>query len=231
MPVGMARSPAILLDRDGFLGVDKPPGLASTGRTLDDPNCLQGRLCRWAGRMIWAVHQLDADTSGAILFARRKTLVAEGARRLRPPLGQKVYLAVCHGEPTFDGRTIDAPIGRSESAGGRLTVVREGRPARTRVRVLARAHGYSLLELRLLTGRTHQARIHLAHLGHPLVGERIYRDPACDRHPRHALHAARLVLGGVQRLTIEAPLATDLVELVERLGLGDGLARWRPADL
>ena len=226
----MAWAPAILLDRDGFVGVDKPPGLASTGRTLDDPECLQWRLCRWAGRMVWAVHQLDTDTSGAILFARRKALVAEGARRLRARSGRKLYLAVCHGEPDFAERTIRLPIGAATGSGGRLAVARTGRDARTAVRVLARSGGFSLLELRLLTGRTHQARIHLAHIGHPLVGERSYRDAPCELHPRHALHASRLVLGGPEPLVIEAPLAPDLARLVDRLGLSAGVLPVRSSN-
>ena len=216
-----------MLDREGFVGVDKPPGLASTGRTLDDPDCLQWRLCRWAGRMVWAVHQLDADTSGAILFARRKALVAEGARRLRAPSGRKIYLAICHGEPDFAERTIRAPIGVASKSGGRLAVVPSGREARTVVRVLARSRGFSLLELRLLTGRTHQVRIHLAHIGHPLVGERFYRDPPCKLHPRHALHASRLVLGGPEPLVIDAPLAPDLAKLADRLGFSAGVLSLR----
>jgi len=155
------------------------------------------------------------------LFVRRKTLVAEVGQRLRPPGGQKVYFALCHGEPSFDERTIDLAMGSiSRSGPVRLGVLSNGRSARTCVRVLARASGFSLLELRLLTGRTHQARIHLAHVGHPLVGERLYRFPPCELHPRHALHAARLVLGGSERRVIDAPVASDVVELSARLGLG-----------
>jgi 23S rRNA-/tRNA-specific pseudouridylate synthase len=213
----------ILLDEGGLIAVNKPSGLPSTGRTLVDPHCLQSMLVDRARRMVWAVHQLDAETSGAILFVRRKALVAEVARRLRPPAGQKTYFAICHGEPAFVERLIDTPIGalarsRPRRAGGPA----DGRRAQTRVTVVARAAGYSLLELRLLTGRTHQARIHLAWIGCPLVGERLYRSPPCHLHSRHALHAARLVLGGPDgRLVIDAPVPDDLAELAGRLGLGD----------
>lgn len=224
----------VLLDEAGLLALNKPPGLPSTGRSLDDPFCLQSMLVRWAGRMVWAVHQLDADTSGAILFVRRKGLVAEAARRLRPPGGRKIYLALCHGEPSFQERTIDRAIGPLRRSGPvRLGIVAGGRPAHTRVRVLARGGGFCVLEVRLLTGRTHQARIHLAHVGHPLIGERLYRAKACDLHPRHALHAARLVLGGAPRRVVDAPVAPDLLELAERLGLAGALlagSAGSPAD-
>jgi 23S rRNA pseudouridine1911/1915/1917 synthase len=212
--------PRILFRGDGLIALDKPAGLAATGRTLDDPECLQSWLIERIGCMAWAVHQLDADTSGVILFVERKSLVAEYARRLRHPGTRKVYVAICEGEPGFERKVVDAPIGeRPGREPARRGVTAKGRPARSRVRVLDRAGGAALVEVAIATGRTHQVRIHLAHLGHPLVGDRLYGGRSSRTHPRHALHAARLALGGASRRDFRAPLPGDLVRLADRLGL------------
>ena len=83
----------------------------------------------------------------------------------------------------------------------RMAVVAGGRPGRTEVERVAVADGFSALRCQLHTGRTHQARVHLAHLGHPLLGEARYRDPPCDAHPRHALHARRIELADGRAIT------------------------------
>ncbi|HEY8516823.1 MAG TPA: RNA pseudouridine synthase [Candidatus Binatia bacterium] len=204
--------------------VDKPPRLPSTGRDRDDPRSLEHLLARRLGRRVWAVHQLDADTSGVIVFVTRKSLVAPWAQRLAQH-GEKTYLAICHGTPDFDETLVDAPIAPTGRRGvPSWRIARPGdegaRSARSRVRVRDVAAGHALLEVTLLTGRTHQARLHVAHLGLPLVGERIYRTPPSDEHPRHALHAHALTFDdGREPARLVAPLAPDLRELAARLGL------------
>jgi 23S rRNA-/tRNA-specific pseudouridylate synthase len=167
--------------------------------------------------MVWAVHQLDADTSGLNVFVTRKSLVSVVAQRLRWPKGRKLYAAVCHGEPTFDSKIVEAPIGHVSAR--RLGVTPEGKPCASAVTTLCRAFGFSLVRVELRTGRTHQIRIHLSHLGHPLVGEPFYRAPPCELLPRHALHAYRLELAGDEPLVLRADLPADLQELCDRLGL------------
>jgi 23S rRNA-/tRNA-specific pseudouridylate synthase len=212
--------PAILFREDGLVAVDKPAGLASTGRDLDDPDCLQSWLIERTGRMVWAVHQLDADTSGVILFVERKRLVAELAQRLRHPGSRKVYLAICHGVPAFERKMVDARVGAlAGDSPRRLGVTPSGRAARSRVVVVDRTQDAALVQVAIATGRTHQIRIHLASLGHPLVGERIYRDPPSELHPRHALHASSLTLGGSPRQLFHAPFPADLERLARSLGL------------
>jgi 23S rRNA-/tRNA-specific pseudouridylate synthase len=205
----------ILHDADGVVVVDKPPGLETAGRTLDDPSSLQFQLARQLGRKVWAVHQLDRDTSGVSVFVRRAARVADWQARMKPPRGRKTYLAIVYGEPRFRERRVDAPLCYDESA-RRWAVGEGGKPASSVVRARVSHQGYALVEVELLTGRTHQARVHLAHLGHPLVGERRYREPPCALHARHALHALRLEVEGQ---TFEAPLPDDLSALAERLGL------------
>jgi 23S rRNA-/tRNA-specific pseudouridylate synthase len=202
-----------LYDQDGLIALDKPPGLPSTGRDLDDPACLQAALQAALRRPVWAVHQLDRDTSGVHLFVRRKALVEPWARRLHE--GQKEYLALCHGAPTWDTTRAEHPLGWLER-GRRRGVTPQGQPARTDLTVLARAHAAALLLALPRTGRTHQIRLHLAALHHPLIGEPRYKTPPCALHPRHALHCARIRLGD---LCLEAPLPPDLVALAAALDL------------
>lgn len=217
--------PRLLHEADGLLVIDKPAGLPSTGASLDDPWCAQHMLMTRARRKVWAVHQLDALTTGVNVFVRRKALVAEVGERMRGP-GAKRYLAICHGVPDFERTTVDAPIGWV-SAARRRGVTPSGDAAHTEVEVLAAGHQAALLRCTMGSGRNHQLRIHLAHLGHPLLGEGRYREPACHRHRRHALHAWELRLTDGQ--TFRAPLPEDLRELAVRVGLGrDGLDQVDP---
>ncbi|HJL18170.1 MAG TPA: RNA pseudouridine synthase [Sandaracinaceae bacterium LLY-WYZ-13_1] len=218
-------SPSVLLDEDGVVVVDKPAGLESTGRTPDDPGGVQRHLADRLGRRIWAVHQLDRDTTGVLVFVRRKSLVAVWQRRLGRRSTRKRYLAVVHGRPRFRERVVTGALAYDRRA-RRWRVAPEGKSARTELRVRAAVDEAALVEAVLRTGRTHQARVHLAHEGHPLFGERRYRTPPCAAHPRHALHAWRLEVGpepGFRGATFEAPVPGDLRGLLARLGLDDGL--------
>jgi len=210
----------IVLEQDGLLVMDKPPGMPTSGRHLQDDDCLQYWLIQRHGGMVWAVHQLDADTSGVNLFVTHKGLVDVFHRRLRDPETAKRYLAIVHGVPAWDSRIVEAPIGTIGDRG--LGVSPDGKTAWTRFGVLDRATDTALLEARIRTGRTHQIRIHLGHLGHPLVGEEWYRRPPCTAHPRQALHAWRLSLapsGAGDDLDITIPLPPDLRRLADRYGL------------
>lgn len=222
----------IVHEAEGVVVVDKPWGLPSTGRRLNCPDSLQYALVQRQVAMVWAVHQLDADTTGLNVFVTRRHLVPRWQERMRFPRGEKTYLAVVHGEPELGGsewRVVDAPIGVVQEEPSRcLGVVPGGRAARTRLRVLDAGGGFSALELRLETGRTHQVRIHLASIGHPLVGERWYRATPCTAHARQALHAWRLRFAdAVAPGELRAALPDDLRELLDRLGLEVPLT---PAD-
>lgn len=216
---------AILAQVGDLLVVNKPAGWPTSGRTLDDPECVQFQLIKALGRHVWTVHQLDKDTSGLCFFALSKKLVAVLQARWSDPAMEKSYLCIAEGEPAWEQWEETAPIG--EISEGCLGVSSSGKSAHTCFEVLDRQGGFSLLRARLRTGRTHQIRIHLGHLGFPLVGEGWYRATPCERHPRQALHAWRVRFPeGVplDRLTWEAPLAADWVELADKLGL-----RWREA--
>ncbi len=219
----------ILREEDGVIVVNKPPDLPSTGRSLDDSDCLQFWLMQRERRMVWAVHQLDADTSGVNVFVRRKPLVPEWQQRMRFPNGQKTYLAIVHGAPEWDRRRAAGPIGfvrRGDWNGN--AIVPDGKKAATRFTTLARsADGqFALLSATLETGRTHQIRVHLQGEGLSLVGEEWYRDTPSTAHPRQALHAAKIWFRDGTAPPMMAPLSPDLMALATRLGLVDAVRAW-----
>ncbi len=140
------------------------------------------------------VHRLDKDTSGLMLAAKNDKAHVALARELKQRKIKRTYVALVSGGMPHEEGVIDAPIGRSRTDRKKMAVVPEGRPARTHFRVLERAGTWSLLELTLETGRTHQIRVHLAHLGHPVAGDRQYGGRKQDGLglSRQFLHAAKL---------------------------------------
>jgi 23S rRNA pseudouridine1911/1915/1917 synthase len=224
---------AVRHEDEHLLVVAKPAGLVvhpapgHAGGTL--VNALLGRV----GRLSTAggadrpgiVHRLDRDTSGLLLVAKddatHRALAADlAARRI-----ERGYQALAQGAlgPPDDG-LVDAPIGRHPRDRRRMAVVAGGRPARTRWHALQRFGPVTLLEVRLDTGRTHQVRVHLAHLRHPLAGDRVYgADPRLAERlglDRPFLHAGRLafthpVTGRAIELT--EPLPPDLAAVLARL--------------
>jgi 23S rRNA pseudouridine1911/1915/1917 synthase len=167
------------------------------------------------------VHRLDKDTSGLIVAAKsdrgRTALVSQWESRSV----EKTYLALVSSLVGDEEAIIDAPIGRDPKNRQRMAVVRSGRPAVTRFRVVERFADTTLLEVSIETGRTHQIRVHLAFVGHPIVGDRLYGRPRIA-HPhldRQFLHACALgfQLPGGEALRLEAPLPHDLQEVLEEL--------------
>jgi len=169
------------------------------------------------------VHRLDKDTSGLLVVARTLMAQTDLVRQLQAKSVRRKYLAVARGEIPRDGY-VDAPIGRHPRERIKMAVIPQGKPAVTRYRVLKRYRGACLVACSLETGRTHQIRVHLAHLGYPLLGDPVYGRGRAAAHlpdfPRQALHAFRL---GVihpesgEALTWEAPLPEDLQALLEKL--------------
>lgn len=173
------------------------------------------------------VHRLDKGTSGVMVVARTAPAYQELARAFASRRVAKVYLALAYGEPRPPAGTLDAPIGRHPERRKEMMVRGDGRPARTDYRTLASRAGISLVELDLKTGRTHQIRVHLKSLGHPLIGDPVYGEarwralprpvqaPLRD-FPRSALHAWRLAFAHPvtgERLELEAPVPADLRDL------------------
>jgi 23S rRNA pseudouridine1911/1915/1917 synthase len=139
------------------------------------------------------VHRLDKDTSGLMVVAKTLTAQTDLVRQLAARTVKREYLALAAGDLARGG-TVDAPIGRHPTRRTTMAVVPGGRPARTHYEVVERFGVATLLACRLETGRTHQIRVHLASLGHPLVGDPAYGRKGPVAFGRQALHAARLGL-------------------------------------
>ncbi len=165
------------------------------------------------------VHRLDKDTSGLMVVAKTEAAHVHLSRQLKERAMSKGYLALAHGRITRAQDTIDAPLGRHPVHRKRMAVVSDGRTAQTTYRVLRHFQDATYLDVTTHTGRTHQIRVHLAHIGHPLVGDAVYG----RKHPqlqRHFLHAHKL--GFTHPSTGEwveftAPLPDDLLELLESI--------------
>ena len=206
----------IIYEKDGLLVLNKPYDLPSTGRKLDDDDCLQYWLIQRQGAMVWAVHQLDADTSGINLFVTEKKLVKYYKELLEQAQAEKQYLAIVHGVPNWLQCEEHGPIGKVDSHS--LGIHAEGKTAHSHFEVLGSVKDFSLIKVKIFTGRTHQIRIHLSHLNHPLVGEEWYCDPPCTVHQRQALHCYKIHLPQTDQAFI-APLADDLKQLAQNHGL------------
>ncbi|WP_438433441.1 RluA family pseudouridine synthase [Gorillibacterium sp. sgz500922] len=167
------------------------------------------------------VHRIDKDTSGLLMAAKNDLAHASLAAQLKEHSVTRKYIAVVHGNIPHDQGTIDAPIGRDSGDRKLFTVThRNSKHAVTHFAVLERLGNFTLIELKLETGRTHQIRVHMKYIGHPLVGDPAYGKPKDHEMRGQALHAA--VLGFVhprsgERLEFAAPLPGDMEQLLTRL--------------
>ena len=178
------------------------------------------------------VHRLDKDTSGVMVIAKRD----EAHRKLKEQWGtsavRKEYVALVYGSPAKAKGTINAPIGRDPRDRKRMAIVANGREAVTDYEVTEKFRHVSFLRCLLHTGRTHQIRVHLKHLGHPIVGDQLYSGPQWKNIPdkpiqralaamtRQALHARRITLPlpkTGEPMTFEAPIPADLQSVLEAL--------------
>lgn len=214
----------ILMEDADMLALDKPAGMlvhpvaAEHRRTLAH-GVAHHLLSHGIHARVRPVHRIDRDTSGVVLFAKSARAQAALDLELREHHVQRSYLALVAGHPSADDGLVDAPIGRHSSNPTLRAVRAGGDAARTRYRVLERLPGAALLELELETGRTHQIRVHMAHLGHPVLGDRWYGAPASAIR-RPALHAHRLAFphpADGRRLEVTAPLPEDMARLIADL--------------
>ena len=220
MPLKIVHEDAEVIVVDKPAGLVVHPGAGQPDRTL--LNALLAHAPALSGvPRAGIVHRLDKDTSGLLVVAKTLEAQAALAKQLADRSMRRIYLAVVQGDPPASGK-IDAPLGRDARSRVRMAVTHRGKPARTAFRVVERFGHAALLECRLETGRTHQIRVHLQHIRHPLVGDSVYRRGT--RHgltfPRQALHAAELTLVHPrtgQSMTWRAPLPKDMKRLLQQL--------------
>jgi 23S rRNA pseudouridine1911/1915/1917 synthase len=228
---------AVVHADDALLVIDKPVGLVVHPGAGNRSGTLQNALLHRYPELAvlpraGLVHRLDKDTSGLLLVARTLTSQKTLAAALERRTVHRTYQALCHGVLTGGG-TVDAPIGRHRRERTKMAVVEGGRTAVTRYRVLERFRAHTLCEVELETGRTHQIRVHMAHIRAPLVGDPVYggrprppRGPtaelgaALQSFKRQALHATRLALShpvSGKPLELDSAVAPDMSALIAAL--------------
>src|SRR5215207_4914399 len=207
------------------LVLDKPPFVLVHPTSPEQKATLaHGVAHHFASRGVRArvrpVHRIDRDTSGLVLFASSAVAHQRLDAQLREGGVTRIYQALVDGVVAEDAGEVDAPIGRHARHPHLRTVRPDGEPALTRFRVLERFPAATLLELELETGRTHQIRVHMAHIRHPVLGDRQYGRAGAEAMKRQALHASRLSFvhpSTGERLTFDAPLPEDISHLSDRL--------------
>lgn len=224
----------VIIETDAYLVVDKPPGLVvHPGSARTRGTLAAGLIYRYPeiegvgqqGR--WGlVHRLDRDTSGALLVARTAAAYEDLTGQLARRDIKRTYTALVDGTFLIPTGTVEAPIGRDPARPTRRAVVPGGKHAVTHyeVEVNYPSVDAALLKVRLETGRTHQIRVHLAAIDHPVIGDRTYRGrPTTAAAPRVFLHASMLEFvdpSSQQGVEARSPLPGDLATALERLGPG-----------
>ena len=225
---------AVIYEDDDLLVIDKPAGMVvhpapghARGTLVNAvlahvPNLSVGGIQRPG-----IVHRLDKDTSGVMVVAKTDLAYISLVRQWQARTVEKRYLTLVAGNVEASEGTIDAPVGRDPKQRQRMAAIRTGRDAVSHFRVLARADDTSLLDVSIETGRTHQIRVHLAFIGHPVVGDGVYGNRLSEAIagnldlPRAFLHAQSLafdLLSGEHR-TFVAPLPHDLRDILEQLDI------------
>jgi 23S rRNA pseudouridine1911/1915/1917 synthase len=235
LPLTIVHEDADLLVVDKPAGLVVHPGAGATGGTLVNALLHHVRDLSGVGGVLrpGIVHRLDRGTSGLLVVAKHDAAHRDLSHQFAERAVSKEYLALVLGTPRRKEGTVDAAIGRHPVDRKKMSVLRRGgREARSTYRVLEALDGSALLRVRIHTGRTHQIRVHLASLGHPVAGDSVYgglRLPRCRRAAsrealqsltRPALHAAHLSFrhpATGARLTFDSPLPPDLASVVERL--------------
>lgn len=226
----------ILYEDDDLIAIDKPSGMAVHGGSGVSLGLIEAlRQLRPRCRFLELVHRLDRDTSGVLLIAKRRPVLRDLHAQLRQGNTQKRYAALLRGNWQGKARRIDAPLEKNVLRSGErvVRVSERGKPATSRFIPkqnfppgASLPEGASLVEIALLTGRTHQARVHAAHMGQPIAGDAKYGDARFNNRlkafglARLFLHASSITFthpGQACKIRIEAPLATDLKAVLEKL--------------
>jgi 23S rRNA pseudouridine955/2504/2580 synthase len=217
----------IVFEDAALLVVDKPSGVAVHGGSGVSFGVIESlRAARPQAKLLELAHRLDRDTSGLLIVAKKRSALVELHRMLREGEVEKIYAVLAAGEYRGE-KEIRASLHKYVTASGerRVAVKEDGMTAVTRIAVLKKSRQFSFLEVQLLTGRTHQIRVHLAHAGHPVLGDDKYGDFALNRElaktgvKRLFLHAASLAFDHPvtgEALRLKSPLPADMQAFVGR---------------
>jgi 23S rRNA pseudouridine955/2504/2580 synthase len=226
---------SIVFEDARLLAINKPSGLASHGGSGVSHGAIESLRALRPRESLELVHRLDRDTSGLLIVAKKRAALTELQALMREGDAldgrgiAKRYLALLVGRMPDGTMSVDAPlhIGLRQGGERHVQVHRDGKPSLSHFRVLERRGGHSYCEVRIDTGRTHQIRVHAQHIGHPVAGDDKYGDPEINRRLREQaglkrlfLHAASLEFaldGGRAHYLLDAPLAPELVEVLDRL--------------
>ncbi len=229
----------VIFENEDLVAYNKPSGLLSIpDRYNDTIPCLYHEAAKRYDKL-FVLHRLDKDTSGVICFAKNEESHRYMSQLFEGRDVEKYYLAIVNGRPIKDAGSIVAPIAEHPNHKGRMSIQKKGRFAHTDYEVLEKWNGFSLLRLRIHTGRTHQIRVHLQHLGHPVVGDPFYGSGGTlllsafkkkfklsekeeEERPlisRLALHSTQLVFHSPkgERTIIDAPLPKDMAVTIKQL--------------
>ena len=233
-----------LFENDDFIVLNKPSGMLSIpDRTQSQPS-LKDYLIEKLGS-IFTVHRLDRDTSGVIVFAKNDITHKYLSQQFENRSTEKIYNGLVIGKMEAANGIVDEPIAEHYSQKGMMMVSDKGKPSTTEYALLEQFRAYSWMQFHILTGRTHQIRVHMKHLGHPIACDELYGDAkpillssfkkkfnlakaAEEERPllnRLALHAAQLSFKDVANTThsFEAPLPKDMRALLQQL------RKWNPS--
>lgn len=231
-------SPEILIENDHFIVLNKPSGLLSIPDREGKEFSLKQMLQEKYGN-IFTVHRLDRDTSGIIVFAKDEDTHKYLSQAFEERTVEKYYLGIVNGIPSEKKMTIDEPIAENTTKRGVMLIHQRGKQSITDYEVLEEFGKFSLLRFRIHTGRTHQIRVHMQHVGHPIVVDPLYGDGSPilvssfkkkynlskseeEERPilsRLGLHAEKLLFQDAQgnSHTVEAPLHKDMRALLQQL--------------
>ena len=219
----------VVYEDAALLVIDKPTGVAVHGGSGLSFGVIESlRASRPQTKVLELAHRLDRDTSGLLIVCKKRSALVEVHRQLREGEVEKIYATIVKGIPAQDAFELSQPLHKyvMDSGERRVSVHDGGMSALTRVKVMKKGRDFSLLEVHLLTGRTHQIRVHLAHAGHPVLGDDKYGDFPLNRElakqgvKRLFLHAGRLAFAhplSRERVRLQAPLPADMAAFAERL--------------
>ncbi|OQW96089.1 MAG: 23S rRNA pseudouridine(955/2504/2580) synthase [Beggiatoa sp. IS2] len=217
---------SVVYEDASLLVINKPAGLAVHGGSGIDFGVIEGLRALYPNaKNMELVHRLDRETSGCLMIAKKRSLLRQLHELLREGKIRKHYLALVKGAWPARLTQVELPLHKNVLQSGErfVRVNIEGKPSQSQFKVIQHFATATLLQVRPLTGRTHQIRVHTAHQGHPIAGDEKYGDETFNRYLRDFalkrlfLHATQLEIGLDSPITVNAPLPTDLQQVLQRL--------------